>query len=97
MCYIYKWPFEVRNSPKNAICEEEKMTNAALLMKEIENLPEESMAEAVDFIVFLKNKPHIEKKPREGWETAFMEMRKTGEDKLIDPEQSVDVSFDWEW
>jgi len=73
------------------------MTNAALLMNEIETLPEESMAEALDFIVFLKSKPSLEKKPRDGWDVAFMEMRKTGEDKLIDPEQSIDVSFDWEW
>jgi hypothetical protein len=32
------------------------MTNAALLRKEMETLPEESVAEALDFIVFLKNK-----------------------------------------
>jgi hypothetical protein len=73
------------------------MANAALLMKEIETLPDESMAEALDFIVFLKRKPSVEKKPREGWEAAFMEMHKLGEDKLIEPEQSVEVSFDWEW
>jgi hypothetical protein len=33
-----------------------KMTTAAMLMREIETLPEESMSEALDFIVFLKNK-----------------------------------------
>jgi hypothetical protein len=34
--------------------EGKKMTAATMLMKEIETLPEESMAEALDFIVFLK-------------------------------------------
>jgi len=36
------------------------MTTAATLMKEIETLPEESMAEALNFILFLKNKSNIE-------------------------------------
>ncbi|GBU21501.1 hypothetical protein R80B4_01394 [Fibrobacteres bacterium R8-0-B4] len=74
------------------------MTPAAtLLIKEIEALPEDSMAEALDFIVFLKSKPSVKRKVREGWDAAFMEMHKQKEDKLIDPEQSVEVSFDWEW
>jgi len=36
------------------------MTTATMLMKEIETLPEESMAEALNFILFLKNKSPIE-------------------------------------
>ena len=33
------------------------MVATATLIKEIETLPEESVAEALNFIVFLKNKP----------------------------------------
>ena len=33
------------------------MTTAAMLKREIERLPEESMAEALDFVRFLRNKP----------------------------------------
>jgi hypothetical protein len=73
------------------------MTDATLLMKEVETLPEESVAEALNFIIFLKNKHSIEKQPREGWEAAFIKMHKCGEDKLIDPKQSAEMSFDWEW
>ncbi len=40
------------------------MTTATMLMKEIETLPEESMAEALNFILFLKNKPLKPPKPR---------------------------------
>ena len=40
------------------------MTTAAMLMREIETLPEESMAEALDFIVFLKNKSLEVYKPK---------------------------------
>jgi hypothetical protein len=36
------------------------MTTAATLMKEIETLPEEYMTEALNFILFLKNKSNIE-------------------------------------
>jgi len=35
------------------------MTTATMLMKEIETLPEEYTAEALDFIVFLKNRKNI--------------------------------------
>jgi hypothetical protein len=35
------------------------MTTATMLMKEIETLPEESMAEALDFIAFLKKRNGI--------------------------------------
>ena len=34
------------------------MVATATLMKEIETLPEESVAEALNYIVFLKNKPY---------------------------------------
>ena len=34
------------------------MSTTATLMKEIETLPEESVAEALNYIVFLKNKPY---------------------------------------
>jgi len=40
------------------------MTAAAMLVKEIETLPEESVAEALDFIIFLKNRPFEVSKPR---------------------------------
>jgi len=40
------------------------MTTSAMLMREIETLPEESMAEALDFIVFLKNKSFEIYKPK---------------------------------
>ncbi|MDR0518372.1 MAG: DUF2281 domain-containing protein [Fibromonadaceae bacterium] len=32
------------------------MTTAAMLMKEIETLPEESVAEALDFVLFLRTR-----------------------------------------
>ena len=34
------------------------MAMAATLMKEIETLPEEFVAEALNYIIFLKNKPY---------------------------------------
>jgi hypothetical protein len=40
------------------------MTVATTLIKEIETLPEESMAEALDFIVFLKNRAFEVPKPK---------------------------------
>lgn len=33
------------------------MTTATMLIREIETLPEESMAEALDFVRFLRSKP----------------------------------------
>ncbi|MDR3001840.1 MAG: DUF2281 domain-containing protein [Fibromonadaceae bacterium] len=48
------------------------MTTAAMLMKEVETLPEESVAEALNFIIFLKNKPfEIPKKERISIENAY--------------------------
>jgi hypothetical protein len=49
------------------------MTTAAMLMKEIETLPEESMEEALNLIVSLKNKSKIEppKKCRISIEDAY--------------------------
>jgi hypothetical protein len=41
-----------------------KMTAAAMLMREIETLPEESIVEALDYIIFLKSKPFEVSKPR---------------------------------
>jgi hypothetical protein len=35
------------------------MTVAAMLMKEIETLPEESAKEALDFVLFLRNKANL--------------------------------------
>jgi hypothetical protein len=40
------------------------MTVATTLIKEIETLPEESVAEVIDFIVFLKNKSFEACKPK---------------------------------
>ena len=37
------------------------MTAAVMLMKEIETLPEESVAEVLDFTIFLKKRKKIEK------------------------------------
>jgi len=37
------------------------MTVAAMLMKEIETLPEESAKEALDFVLFLRNKAKEER------------------------------------
>jgi len=37
------------------------MTVAAMLMKEIETLPEESAKEALDFVLFLRNKTKEER------------------------------------
>ena len=39
------------------------MATTAMLMREIETLPEESVAEALDFVVFLKNKSFEVYKP----------------------------------
>jgi len=39
------------------------MTVAAMLMKEIETLPEESAKEALDFVLFLRNKATAAKFP----------------------------------
>ena len=39
------------------------MATTAMLMREIETLPEESVAEALDFVVFLKNKSFEVHKP----------------------------------
>jgi hypothetical protein len=39
------------------------MTAATMLMREIETLPEESVAEVLDFVVFLKNKSFEVSKP----------------------------------
>jgi hypothetical protein len=35
------------------------MTSAAMLMKEIETLPEEYMAEALDFVLFLRTRKAV--------------------------------------
>jgi hypothetical protein len=40
------------------------MATAAMLMQEIETLPEESVAEVLDFVVFLKNKSFEVYKPK---------------------------------
>ena len=37
------------------------MTAAAMLIKEIETLPEESVAEVLDFTIFLKRRKNLEK------------------------------------
>jgi len=42
------------------------MTTATTLIKEIETLPEESMAEALNFILFLKNKSSPIEPPKHG-------------------------------
>ena len=48
------------------------MTATAMLMKEIETLPEESVAEALNFIIFLKNKSfEISKEKRISIENAY--------------------------
>jgi antitoxin MazE len=39
----------------------------------------------------------IEKKPREGWDASFIEMRNSGDDILIIPDYIEDDSFEWEW
>jgi hypothetical protein len=48
-----------------------KMTTATMLMKEIETLPEESMAEALDFIVFLKKRRSIKQTKKISIEDAY--------------------------
>ena len=47
------------------------MTTAAMLMKEIETLPEEFMAEALDFIVFLKKRRGITQTKKISIEDAY--------------------------
>jgi len=42
-----------------------KMTATAILMQEIETLPEESVIEVLDFVVFLKNKSFEVPKPKQ--------------------------------
>jgi len=47
------------------------MTTATMLMKEIETLPEECTAEALDFIVFLKNRKNINQPKKISIEDAY--------------------------
>jgi hypothetical protein len=47
------------------------MTATAMLMKEIETLPEESVAEALDFIVFLKKKKNAKQTSKISIEDAY--------------------------
>lgn len=36
-------------------------------------------------------------KPREGWETAFAEMKKHKEDVLLIQDERTQEAFEWEW
>ncbi|ORC35914.1 peptidase [Marispirochaeta aestuarii] len=39
----------------------------------------------------------VKTRPREGWEEAFTEMHKNGDDALMFPEILDQESFEWEW
>jgi hypothetical protein len=47
------------------------MTTTAMLMKEIETLPEESVSEALDFIIFLKRKKYTKQTKKISIEDAY--------------------------
>lgn len=39
----------------------------------------------------------VKENPREGWEAAFAEMHRLGDDELLDSPQVAEGGFEWEW
>ncbi|MDR2593592.1 MAG: hypothetical protein LBC87_02335 [Fibromonadaceae bacterium] len=61
------------------------MTVAAMLMKEIETLPEESAKEALDFVLFLRNKANL---------NIYTHFKQAEETKFPGMDKPVHLGFD---
>jgi len=61
------------------------MTVAAMLMKEVETLPEESAKEALDFVLFLRNKTNL---------NIYTHFKQDEETKFPGMDKPVHLGFD---
>jgi len=50
--------------------------------------------EIEDCQIILRPVPH---QPRQGWDTAFRQMKENGEDCLLMTEEELSKDFEWEW
>jgi len=64
------------------------MTAAAILMKEIESLPQEYVEEVLDFTIFLKRRKHIGQ-AAETEEEYYAEIRQ----RLADVEAGINIAY----